>query len=179
MTIQQQARPQQSDETAVTLENSFRATMRKFPAAVSVITVATPDGPHGMTASSVTSVSLNPPTILVSLDHRSRTRELLQTEDKFTINLLSERQHQIAEDFSSRSISDPFSKHAWTASGTNGCALLDDAPAQINCTVVDRIDVADHTLVIAAVSHASVHETDAKPLIHFEHRFHGVTDLRT
>lgn len=158
-----------------TLTAHYRETMRQFPTAVTVLTTAAPDGPHGMTASSLTSVSLDPPTLLISLQRGSRTRDLLELDAHFTINLLAETQADIAMRFARKPGHGAFAGAAWQISETTGAAVLETATAHIDCRVSERVEAADHTLVLAEVMAAATHAGRAGPLVHYNHDFRGVT----
>ena len=75
---------------------AMRQTMGRFATGVAVITTEDASGPHGMTVNSLTSVSLDPPLLLVCFNHGARTAEAAVSSGKFVVNILSRRQQAIA-----------------------------------------------------------------------------------
>lgn len=94
---------------------AYRTLMAAFPAGVAVVTAADEDGQQfGMTCTAVSSVSVSPPTLLVCIQHSSRTLAVLSRTGRFAVNLLDDRARTVAELFASRG-PDRFEHVAWTA----------------------------------------------------------------
>lgn len=88
----------------VTDPGAFRDAMRHWATGVAVITTRSPLGPHGMTVNSVLSVSLDPPTLLISLKRGSRTQGVVERTGRFTVNVLTAGQHALADRFTRRRV---------------------------------------------------------------------------
>jgi len=142
----------------------FRRACGRFPTGVTVATVIDAEGlPHGLTASSFTSVSLVPPLISICLGHAVSLINLFRGTSFFGINILAEDQRHLSERFA-RKGQDRFEGIPWTA-GDTGVPLIDGVLAGIECQVERRIAVGDHDILIGLMVATRVRE--GAPLIHF------------
>ncbi len=134
--------------------DEFREAMRRWATGVAVVTVPGPGGPHGTTLNSLVSVSLDPPTVLISLKRGGRTEDLVRRTGRFTVNVLAEGQHALADRFTRRR--DPgaegFAGVRHRPSPDGGGPELEGAAAALACRAVRRVEVADHVLVVAEVT---------------------------
>ncbi|WP_240519344.1 flavin reductase family protein [Amycolatopsis antarctica] len=131
---------------------ALRDFMSAFCTGVTVITSIDGEGrPHGLTCTSLASVTLSPPTLLVCLNTGSGTLAALRQSGGFAVNLLHERGRRAAETFASRA-ADRFDRVRWCRSGTVGQPwLTDDAFALAECEVADTVAVGDHVVVFGRV----------------------------
>lgn len=133
----------------------FRSLMATFPAGVAIVTAKEPGGQsRGMTCSAVSSVSAQPPTLLVCLDHSSRTLAALFRTATFALNLLHHQARPVAELFASSTSSsvDRFSQVRWTWEPFfGGPHLVDNAHTIADCRVVKTVIIGDHTVVFGEV----------------------------
>lgn len=128
----------------------FRSLMAALPAGVAAVTATDPDGkPWGMTCSSLASVALAPPTLLVCLRGASPTLDAVLRSDAFAVNLLHDGARAAADLFAS---GDPnrFDRVAWAA-GAGGPHLIESAHAVADCQVAGKVQVGDHTVVFGEV----------------------------
>lgn len=136
----------------------------KYATGVTVLTVIGPDGaPHGMTANSFTSVSIDPLLVLVCVDHSARILDYFRTGKHMAINVLTEAQQDLSVRFARRG-QDRFGGVAWYA-GVTGAPLLPGALASFECAVTKMVEAGDHTILIAEVLYAECGE--GKPLVYF------------
>lgn len=143
--------------------------MSAFPTGVAVVTALDSAGrPCGMTCSSLTSVTLAPPTLLVCLRIGSRTLDAVSDCGAFAVNLLHAKAHRVAELFS-RPAQDRFAQISWRCSGSGLPWLYDDAFALAECRLSKRFEVGDHMVIFGQVSHIA-HTADT-PLLHGMRRF--------
>jgi flavin reductase (DIM6/NTAB) family NADH-FMN oxidoreductase RutF/DNA-binding GntR family transcriptional regulator len=131
---------------------TFRRIAGHLASGVTVITTSLDDRTYGMTASSVTSLSLEPPTMLACLNRQSPTAEAILTAAKFGINVLGAGQEWMARQFAAPS-DDKFRSVALNGAA-EGIPLLRDSHAQIECRVTNTFDVATHRIVIGRVIRA-------------------------
>lgn len=126
----------------------FRALMSHFPTGVAVITTLGEDGsPRGMTVSSVCSVTLSPPTLLVCLRNGSPTLDAVLARGAFTVNFLHGDARPVAELFASGA-PDRFDLVGWKLpDSAGGPHLVEDAHAAADCRVSRTERVGDHTVV--------------------------------
>ncbi len=148
---------------AVSAED-FRNALRKFATGVTIVTVASDDDLHGMTASAFASVSLDPPLVLVCLDKTSRTRSLVARTGEFAINVLRSDQEEMSRAFSRPGIK-PFDTIGHRR-GSNGAPLLDGAIAVLECTTYRVFEAGDHEVVLGEVGACAF--ADGEPLVYFE-----------
>ncbi|MFI6044567.1 flavin reductase family protein [Nocardia sp. NPDC051321] len=130
----------------------FRSLMTTHPAGVAVVTTTDPDGrPWGMTCSSICSVALEPPTLLVCLRAESPTLAALLRVSAFAVNLLHDRAEPAASLFAS-SVADRFERVAWVREPESGVPhLTEDAHTIADCRVRDTLSVGDHMVVFGEV----------------------------
>ena len=131
----------------------FRNAMRHLTGGVSVITVGRGLDISGMTVTSVSSLAIDPPTIMVSINRQSSSWPLLQRYRSFGVNILTADQIDIAERFSgSNGLKgiDRFAGTEWVR-GASGVPLLVGALAAIDCNVDDIVERHSHAIVIGRV----------------------------
>ena len=137
------------------------------------MTVTAGDGvPHGMTASSFASVSLEPPLILVCLAKSSRTRELVLETRTFAVNILASGQQEIARAFAERGTK-PFATLSYR-SGANTAPLLDGTIGWLECSTHEVLKAGDHDIVVGRVSACGTAPGD--PLVYYERAYRSLND---
>jgi flavin reductase ActVB len=150
-------------------KTEFCRACAKFPTGVTIVTVLDAEGsPHGMTASSFTSVSLEPPLVLVCVDHRASVLAHLRRAQYIGINILSENQQELSAHFA-RQGHDRFDGVEWLA-GHGGVPLIPGVLARFECSIHRMIDAGDHTILIAEVLDAE--QTNGRPLVYFGSGYH-------
>ena len=148
----------------------YKAAGRRFLSGVTIITVAHDDEVHGMTASSFTTVSLDPPLVLVSLERDSTTRKMVVEAEAFAVNILSRDQEEIARSFSQSGPKsfDGIPHHT----GPSGAPFLEGALASLACCTTEVVEAGDHDLFIAEV--ASCEWRDGEPLLYFDRAYRSI-----
>ncbi|WP_256362730.1 flavin reductase family protein [Streptomyces sp. TRM70350] len=149
----------------------LRPFMAAFPSGVTVVTAVDADGlPRGMTCSSMTSVALDPPTLVVCVRTASPTLRALLDQGQFAVNLLHERARATSDLFASGA-PDRFDRVGWRLPlGAGGPHLTSSAHAIADCTVVETAAFGDHTAVFAQARRISVRPT-AQPLLYGLRRY--------
>jgi flavin reductase len=143
---------------------AFRRLLGHFAAGVTVITTTGKDGkPYGLTATAFSSVSLNPPLVLVCVDKKAESHPHLEVAERYAVNFLTTEQIELSNRFA-KSGGDKFEGIAWTAS-PSGAPLLTGAMAHVDCKVVQTVDAGDHTIFVGRVDDGGVHGGD--PLLYF------------
>ena len=133
----------------------FRTAMRHLPGGVSVITVGRGKEISGMTVTSVASLALDPPTLIISINRHSSSWSLLKRFGSFGVNILSADQLDVAERFSGQGGlqgADRFAGAEWTKH-VSGVPLLVGALAAIDCEVDEIVERHSHAIVIGRVLH--------------------------
>lgn len=145
-------------------ERSFRKALGCFPSGVAVVTTTDAAGrPVGVTVSSFTSLSLNPPLVLFCLDRRTSGLDAFR-EGGFSVNVLRETQREVSIRFASRR-DDKFAGLE-CRTGTTGAPLLPNCLAVLECSTERVIDGGDHDIFIGRVEHME-HQTGGQPLLYF------------
>jgi flavin reductase (DIM6/NTAB) family NADH-FMN oxidoreductase RutF len=146
----------------------FRLACGQFATGVSVVTAErSPGKVHGMTANSVTSVSLNPLLLLVCVDHRAHLLPMVREKRHFGVSVLKQEQQAISRYFAQTVEDEAVEarlgiRYRWTESGI---PLLDDALVHIACKVIDTHVAGDHTIFIGQVETTEIFDGD--PLVYF------------
>jgi 3-hydroxy-9,10-secoandrosta-1,3,5(10)-triene-9,17-dione monooxygenase reductase component len=131
----------------------FRSVMGHFATGVTVVTVATDDGPVGMTANAVCSLSLEPLLLLVCFDNAARTLPAVRANGRFGVNVLGSGQEDLARLFASkRPEREKFAGVAHTVH--DGIPVIEGVLAWVGCRLERLIPGGDHTIGIGAVEAA-------------------------
>lgn len=155
----------------------FRAALGAYATGVTVVACLDDGGqPAGLTVNSFSSVSLDPPLILWSLNTRSVSRPAFEAAEHFGVSVLATQQQDLAQRFASKTRRD-WSGVAWRA-GTTGVPLLDDAAAWFECATLSRQREGDHLIFIGRVKHCE-RQDDVAPLLFFDGRYHTGHALRS
>lgn len=146
--------------SAVPDSRELRRTLGQFATGVTVVTCLGPGGQLvGMTANSFTSVSLEPPLVLWSVDRKARSFEAFANAERFAFSVLSQGQVDIANRFA-RPGADKFGTLDWQP-GLGGVPLLPGAAAHVECARHEAFDGGDHLVVVGRVVRFARHERPA------------------
>lgn len=132
--------------------STFRNVLAQWPSGVTVVTTLVDGVRHGMTASSFSSVSLDPPLVSVCLERRLYSHELIAASGVFGVNVLAKDQAEVARRFAGMvpDLPDRFAGETWTTAHT-GVPLLDSALGWLDCRVVHEYPGGDHTIFVGEV----------------------------
>ena len=159
-------------------QDMFRASMRRLAGAVSVVTVGRGADRTGFTATSVTSLSVDPPAILVCLDRGSSSWPVLRRHKSFCVNLLAADQAAIADRFAGRGdVKGPerYAGAQWHDLATGTPALV-DALCAIDCELEEAIERHSHAILIGRVRSITL-RGEAQPLLYFHGAYRHLADL--
>lgn len=144
--------------------------MARVPAGVVVISARIEGGYRGLTASSLVSISVDPPMILVGLERAAATRAAVAATRAFNVSVLTRSQEFIADRFAGRAPAiDPGWRDVPHHVGLNGLPLIEGSAAWLECTLVDIHPVGDHDICIGEVTAATAGSGD--PLILWDRAF--------
>jgi flavin reductase (DIM6/NTAB) family NADH-FMN oxidoreductase RutF len=146
----------------------FKAAFRAYPTGVAIITVRGPDGPAGLTASSVASVSLAPPALSFSVMDSPSAR-LIVAAERLVVNILGAGHVDLARDFARPGAPRFTPEQGWTILPT-GEPVLSTAQAALHCVPVHRLPVGASMVIVAEVTQATARPADGR-LIYHERRF--------
>ena len=145
-------------------EDTYRLAMRHHPGGVAVVTGAGPHGPIGLTVTSLTAASLDPPLVSFYLGVRSRSLPTLRSARYFGVNLLGADEHELAARFARRGV-DRFAPPTRWRPGPHAVQMLDGATLRMVCGLADVRPVGDHYLLVGAV-HAVEPGAPGEPLLY-------------
>ncbi len=144
--------------------DEFRSVLGRFPSGVTVVTTKAGDSSdEGMTVSAFSSVSLDPPLVLICIEKTASAYDALTTAPGFVVNILSASQEQVARRFSIVDI-DRFEGVGYSRS-QNGLAVLDDVLGVIECATFAMHDAGDHTIIVGEVEAARAQ--NGTPLLYY------------
>lgn len=150
---------------------TFRRTIGLFATGVTVITTEAAGAFHGMTANSVTSVSLNPLLVLVCIDRRARMAGMLSEGSRFAINILSERQEWVSRHFAGKP-----GERSIPLDRLDGVPVIQANLATLACTVERLLDGGDHIIVIGRVDALARPNPEDRPLLYFGGEYRSIAD---
>lgn len=153
----------------------FRRAMRRMAATVTLLSTVGPDGRrHGMAATAVTSVTMDPPTLLVCINRSASIHDPLTARGAFGVNVLATGHEPLVGAFSGKLTGeDRFGLGPWTADPLTGLPLLADAQCALVCEVDQVTTVGTHSVVIARVVAARSRDA-VSPLVYLDGGFASV-----
>jgi flavin reductase (DIM6/NTAB) family NADH-FMN oxidoreductase RutF len=157
----------------------LRRAAGQFATGITIITVSSPKGPHGMTANSFTSVSLDPPLLLVSVDLRRRAHAFLERAERFAISVLSEEHRELSARFAGQQgeeRQDTFADVAHTLTA-DGLPLITGALAHFVCRRFAVYPAGDHSLFLGQVEQLD-YQPGLAPLLYFGGRYHAIGEQK-
>lgn len=159
-------------------QSAFRGALSRFASGVTVVTTIVDGVDHAMTASAFTSVSLDPPLILICVDHRNRFHRAVSVASAWGISILAEEGRKESAWFahSGRPLESQFDGIAHHR-GSTGVPLLDNSLAWLECQTTESLMTGDHTILVGRVVDARVNDGSDDPLLYY--RSHYGTIVRS
>lgn len=155
---------------------ALRQAMRQWVTGVTVVTSRTPEGLHGITVNSFTSLSLDPPLCLICIDRRARGHEAIVRAGGFVVNVLSEGQDEIAWRFAGRrpDLADPFSGLE-LGTAPSGAPVFTGCASYLDCSLSEQVPGGDHTIFVGRVLHAES-QPAARPMLFYGGGFRRIAE---
>lgn len=148
--------------------DTYRQVCSQFATGVAVATVRAADGaPHGLTVSSFTAVSIDPPLILICIDFRCTAIEHFRSSPFFAVNILTDAQQELSVVFAVKP-EGRFEGVEWSP-GQTGAPLLAGSLAAMECRSERVLNIGDHAVVFGEVVRARVH--GGSPLLYFDRAY--------
>jgi len=154
-------------------KSALRLVLGRFATGVTVLTAGR-DMPCGMTANAFTSVSLDPPLVLVCIDRSAALYQTVLADGGFGVSMLSVRQEQLARYFADHSRPrgpEEFGAVEWSPGPATGAPILHGAIAWLDCAVVNSFDGGDHEIFIGSVQASGFGPAD-DALVFYRGAFH-------
>ena len=144
-------------------QDAFRAVLGRFASGVTIVTVLGANGrDYGMTVSAFSSVSLEPPLVMVCIGEEASLKPMIAEATHYGVSILASDQEPLSRRFAAHG--ERFDGIGFTR-GENGMALIDGALAFMECRIIARHRAGDHTIVIGEVEAAGV--ADQRPLLYY------------
>jgi 3-hydroxy-9,10-secoandrosta-1,3,5(10)-triene-9,17-dione monooxygenase reductase component len=156
--------------------DSFRAVMGHFATGISVVTTFDGDQPAGITVNAFSSVSLEPPLVMVALDRRRFITPMVRETGRYAVSVLGADQQALSDCFAHAPTQpgepsrEDFCGASWQP-GPTGLPLLDGAIATLECTTVETFSAGDHDLFIGRVDSMQELREGVAPLLYFRRRY--------
>ena len=147
----------------------FRQALGRHPAGVAIVTLNGPTGPAGLTVTSFSSASLDPPLVSFYIGHSSSNWPAVQVARHFAVNLMGHGQQELAARFA-RKGEDRFGPATQWWTGPAGLPLLAGATVHMICATDSLVTIGDHELIVGRVVEASIGTSDI-PLLHHRGQF--------
>ena len=146
---------------------TFRAALGQWPTGVTVVTTAAGGQWHGLTASSFSSVSLEPPLVMVCVARSAFAHDLISQAGFYAVTILGKDQAELGKRFArfDPALPDRFAGDDWTTAAT-GAPVLSNSLGWVDCRVRDAVDGGDHTIFIGQVMSAGTPRVTAPLLYH-------------
>jgi 3-hydroxy-9,10-secoandrosta-1,3,5(10)-triene-9,17-dione monooxygenase reductase component len=161
-----------STDTAVG-SDTFRRVLGHFVTGVTVVTALDGEQPFGITVNALSSVSLDPPLVMVALDRRRFLTPIVRSAGRYAVNILSEDQQALSDCFAGAPVEpgrEAFCGAMWHA-GETGLPLIDGAIATLECTVVETFSAGDHDLFIGRVDTLENQTYHPMPLLYYRRQY--------
>jgi 3-hydroxy-9,10-secoandrosta-1,3,5(10)-triene-9,17-dione monooxygenase reductase component len=142
---------------------ALRSVFSAFPSGVAVLAAQLADGPAGLTASSFTSVSLEPPLVGFLPMTTSERWLKMASVGSFCVNVLGIDHGDLCWRFAKSSIEQPFEGVSWAPSPITGSPIIDGAIAWMDCSTAEVVDAGDHFFVMGLVVAMDHADEDSKP----------------
>jgi flavin reductase (DIM6/NTAB) family NADH-FMN oxidoreductase RutF len=152
------------------LQEGLKQAMRVYPQGVTVATTNFGDGPTGMTVSSFTSVSLDPPLILISIAKDSALHNIFRVARAYAINFLANDQKSVSDRFAGRTSARDRFEGIGFSEGVTGSPVIDGVRAVIECRPWQVFDGGDHSILVGEVVSAKVLNSK-RPLVYYSQQY--------
>jgi flavin reductase len=154
-------------------DRAFRGALGRFASGVTVVTTVVDDEDHAITVSAFSSVSLDPPLVLICLDKTARFHDAVLRSGRWAVSILNEAGQDAASWFAlrGRPLDGQLEKVSYRRGDDSGAGLLDDATAWLECRTWRTYDGADHTIVVGEVVWAAVAGDVDDPLLYYRSHY--------
>jgi flavin reductase (DIM6/NTAB) family NADH-FMN oxidoreductase RutF len=149
----------------------FKATLRRWASGVSVITTRAGERVLGMTVSAFSSVSLDPPLVLICADKKAHTHPLIAAGGVFAVNVLASDQRELSKRFATDGNEAVRFEGLACREGPTGAPWLPGVLAVLDCKVVAAHDAGDHVIYVGEVL-ATEFAEGREPLLYYDAQYH-------
>jgi flavin reductase (DIM6/NTAB) family NADH-FMN oxidoreductase RutF len=156
--------------------DTFKRTLGSWASGVTIVTSQHAGERMGMTVSAFSSVSLDPPLVLVCADKGSNTNALILASRTFTVNVLGREQSALSSLFADKKRESVRFDGLDCKTGATGCPRIPGALASIDCRVRDVVDAGDHYVYVGTVEAATI-DAEQEPLVYWRGLYQRLVPL--
>lgn len=160
------------------ISEQMRKTLRLWASGVVVVCTELKGEKYGMTVSAFASITLDPPVIIVSLNHNTRTLQLIRKSKKFSVSILGEDHLDISKQFSGEKQipegKDRFHNIA-TFKSVTGCPIITESIAWLDCEVLQMRNISTHVIVGGKVLRTGHSNYKVKPLLYYDRNYRRIS----
>jgi flavin reductase (DIM6/NTAB) family NADH-FMN oxidoreductase RutF len=157
-------------QSAEDIQTGLKQVMRVYPQGVTVVTTNASDGPKGITVSAFTSVSLDPPLVLVSLARGSALHDAFRDARAYAVNFLADDQKSVSDRFAGRTQAKERFDGIRTSKGVTGSPIIHGVRAVVECKAWKVYDGGDHSILIGEVVAAKTLNSK-RPLVYYSQQY--------
>lgn len=154
-------------------EELFKECLRRWTSGVTIVTSCLGDEIHGMTVSAFSSVSADPPLVLVCANRKSKTHGMIAESRVFNVHVLAEGQGDLSNRFASSKLEGSRFDTIDYRIGALGAPVISGVLAALECRLVSMHEEGSHTIYIGHVEHAEI--ADAAPLVYYQGAYRELT----
>lgn len=156
-------------------QEDFKKGMQQLAASVTVIATKHKEARYGLTATAVSSVTNDPPTLLVCINKNASAHQVIQDSQQFSVNILGSEHEEISNTFAStkKESEEKFAVGNWDEN--NGIPVLKDALASFTCKVSETVNTATHTIFLGVIEGIQIEEK--LPLIYASKGYRTITHI--
>jgi flavin reductase (DIM6/NTAB) family NADH-FMN oxidoreductase RutF len=181
-TVRATSMPGAAHSLAMAAEPSaFKSAMRELAGGVSIVTVEVGRERSGFTATSVTSLSADPPAVIACVNRKSSSASLLSRTDRFGVSMLTQAQQRVADRFAGMNGvtgSQRYAAERWIQLTADGAPVMLDSAISLDCRIEDMIEKHSHWILVGRVMAIHRGEVEAAPLVYWRGGYHQLADCR-
>ena len=155
--------------------DELRQALRQFASGVTIVTTQHDGIRYGITVSAFASVTLEPPTVMVSINSASQLADMIKEAQTFAVHILAEDQEELSQRFSAPIDGDEKFGNLPVAEGVNGIPILNRMLAQFECVLDRTIQVGTHVVMFGKVVGTESHPDPAWPLLYYHREYHRLS----
>jgi len=154
----------------------LKVILRNYPTGVTIVTTRVDDQYYGLTVNSFTSVSLEPPLVLIAIDRRIQSHDAIRRSGFFVVNILPYRLRELAVRFATAPREERF-RGLTVRLSKLGAPIIDGAAAYLECKVINEFPGGDHTIFIGEVIDGDL-LSDGPPLVYYNRGYYTIDGFR-
>ncbi|MFB6469867.1 MAG: flavin reductase family protein [Vulcanisaeta sp. AZ3] len=156
--------------------DALKMIMRNYPTGVTIVTTVYNNEYYGLTVNSFTSLSLDPPLVLIAIDKRLTSHEAIDKSNVYAVNILSDDMKELAIRFATAPREERF-KGLKTRTAKTGSPIIEGSIAYLDCRVVAKYPIGDHTIFVGEVIDGQV-MNNKSPLIYYNRGYYTIGQAR-